>query len=174
MRNRSTATISLAGKSHRPIHLHIRTPSTRERRAVEMLHTACSALAPRPSSTRPPSDVHFHSPRSRSASHTTLLKDGTREFSGTQETSHAISDAASSVVRLLLRKCIYKSASIVPCCISLLLPPAIHQTMSTNIMTVTFWNKPTTWRNQQTLLSASTNHKTVFASLPDLCFNSSF
>ena len=51
---------------------------------------------------------------------------------------------------------------------------AIHQTMSTNIMTVTFWNKPTTWRNQQTLLSASTNHKTVFASLPDLWFNSSF
>ena len=105
MRNRSTETTSLAGKSHRPIHLHIRTPSTRERRAVEMLHTACSALAPRPSSTRPPSDVPFHSPRCRSASHTTLLKDGTREFSGSQETNHAISGAASSVVRLLLKKC---------------------------------------------------------------------
>ena len=169
MRNRSTETTSLAGKSHRPIHVHIRTPRTRERRAVEMLHTACSALAPRPSSTRPPSDVHFHSPRSRSASHTTLLKDGTREFSGTQETNHAISDAASSVVRLLLRKVYLQVSKHCPVLYLVVITThAIHQTMSTNIMTVTFWNKPTTWRNQQTLLSASTNHKTVFASLPDL------
>ena len=71
-----------------------------------MLHNACSALAPRPSSTRPPSDVPFHSPRSRSASHTTLLEDGTREFSGSQEANHAIPGAASSVVELLIKKCL--------------------------------------------------------------------
>ena len=126
LRNRWTEITSLAGKSHRPIHLPIRTPSTREpdgftslflyvrthEPAQCMIWTFRNLLRDPHSRCPPPTSLYvpLHSPRYRSAGHTTLLSIGPRAFQGMSARNNANPGAGPTGVMLLLR-CIFECST---------------------------------------------------------------